>query len=162
MRVDVPGGGVGRPTGARSQHLGGTDRPLAGTNRTADQSDLRNKRVCRTLLHCHMATGWLGLSQVGDAGGASAAEVGLYDAPSDKRAGVVPREKLVLPGGSQPLERLWFQRAPSGKRFLLHGEVTQGKRRSGHWLYQPELGALRPLDEGPGLWFDANAFSPDG
>jgi dipeptidyl aminopeptidase/acylaminoacyl peptidase len=44
----------------------------------------------------------------------------------------------------------------------LHGKVTRGKRRSGHWLYEPESGALRPLDEGPGLWFDANAFSPDG
>ena len=28
-------------------------------------------------------------------------------------------------------------------------------------MYEPESGALRPLDDGPGLWFDANAFSPD-
>ena len=73
-----------------------------------------------------------------------------------------PAEKLVVPGSSQPLMLRWFQRAPSGNRFLLHGDITEGKRRSGHWLYEPESGALRPVDDGPGLWFDANAFSPDG
>jgi len=94
--------------------------------------------------------------------GASAQEVVLYDAASGKRTVMVPREKLVLPGASQSLKLLWFQRAPSGKRFLLHAELAEGQRRSGHWLYEPESGTLRPLDEGPGLSFDANAFSPDG
>ena len=94
--------------------------------------------------------------------GASAAEVARYDAADGKRTVVVPSEKLVVPGGSRPLKLSWFQRAPSGNRFLLHGEITEGKRRNGHWLYEPESGALRALDDGPGLWFDANAFSPDG
>ena len=94
--------------------------------------------------------------------GASAAEVAHYDAASGKRTVVVPSEKLVFPGSSQPLMLWWFQRAPSGNRFLLHGDITEGERRSGHWLYEPESGALRPVDDGPGLWFDANAFSPDG
>jgi dipeptidyl-peptidase-4 len=94
--------------------------------------------------------------------GASAAEVARYDAAGGKRTVVVPSEKLVLPGSPRPLKLLWFQRAPSGNRFLLHVDVTEGKRRSGHWLYEPESGALRPVDDGPGLWFDANAFSPDG
>jgi dipeptidyl-peptidase-4 len=94
--------------------------------------------------------------------GAPAAEVAYYDAASGKRTVVVPTEKLIVPGSPQPLMLRWFQRAPSGNRFLLRGEVTEGKRRGGHWLYEPESGALRPLDDGPGLWFDANAFSPDG
>ena len=94
--------------------------------------------------------------------GASAAEVARYDAASGKRTVVVPSEKLVVPGSSRPLKLRWFQRAPSGNRFLLHGDITEGERRSGHWLYEPESGALRPVDDGPGLWFDANAFSPDG
>jgi dipeptidyl-peptidase-4 len=94
--------------------------------------------------------------------GAPAAAIARYDAAGGKRTVVVPSEKLVLPGSSRPLKLLWFQRAPSGKRFLLHGEVTEDKRRSGHWLYEPDSGVLRPLDDGPGLWFDANAFSPDG
>ena len=93
--------------------------------------------------------------------GASAAEVAHYDSAGGKRTVVVPSEKLVLPGSSQPLMLRWFQRAPSGNRFLLHGDITEGERRSGHWLYEPESGALRPLDDGPGLWFDAHAFSPD-
>ena len=41
---------------------------LAGTNRAAVQGDLRKRRVCHTLLHRDLATGWLGLSEVGDAG----------------------------------------------------------------------------------------------
>jgi len=93
--------------------------------------------------------------------GAPIAEVVFYDAASGKRTVVVPRGKLVPPGASQPLTLRWFQRAPSGRRFLLHGEITEGNRRSGHWLYEPESGRLRQLDDGPGLWFDADAFSPD-
>ncbi|MGA2498470.1 MAG: DPP IV N-terminal domain-containing protein [Tepidisphaeraceae bacterium] len=94
--------------------------------------------------------------------GATGTEVASYDSAGGQRTVVVPSEKLVLPGSSRPLKLLWFQRAPSGNRFLLHGDVTEGQRRSGHWLYEPESGALRPLDDGLGLWFDANAFSPDG
>ena len=94
--------------------------------------------------------------------GATIAEVARYDAASGERSVVVPSEKLVVSGGSQPLMLRWFQRSPSGNRFLLHGEITEGERKSGHWLYEPESGALRPVDDGPGLWFDANAFSPDG
>jgi dipeptidyl-peptidase-4 len=94
--------------------------------------------------------------------GVPASEIARYDSASGQRTVVVPSEKLVVPGSSRPLTLRWFQRAPSGNRFLLHGEVTDGERRSGHWLYDPESGALRPVDDGPGLWFDANAFSPDG
>ena len=94
--------------------------------------------------------------------GASAAEVVRYDAADGTRTVAVPREKLIVPGGSQPVKLHWFQRSPSGNRFLFHGEITEGGRRGGHWVYEPESGTLRPLDEGPGLWFDANAFSPDG
>jgi hypothetical protein len=104
----------------------------------------------------------LGYLKLDTPAGESAAEVARYDAAGGQRTAVVPREKLVVPGGSQPLKLHWFQRAPSGNRFLLHGDVTEGERRSGHWLYEPESGALRPLDDGSGLWFDANAFSPDG
>ena len=94
--------------------------------------------------------------------GATVPEVARYDAADGKRTVVVPSEKLVVPGGSQPVKLNWFQRAPTGNRFLLHWEITEGERRGGHWLYEPESGALRALDDGPGLWFDANAFSPDG
>ncbi len=94
--------------------------------------------------------------------GASGAEIASYDATSGKRTVVAPSERLVVRGSSQPLKLWWFQRAPSGNRFLLHADITEGERRSGHWLYEPESGALRPVDDGPGLWFDANAFSPDG
>ena len=82
------------------------------------------------------------------------------DAASGQRTVVVPSERLVVPGSSRPLKLSWFQRASSGNRLLLHGEVTEGARS--HWLYEPESGALRPLDEGPGLLFDTNAFSSDG
>jgi len=94
--------------------------------------------------------------------GGTVPEVARYDAADGKRTVVVPSEELVVPGSSQPLKISWFQRAPSGNRFLLHGEITGGERRGGHWLYEPESGSLRALDDGPGLWFDANAFSPDG
>ena len=55
-----------------------------------------------------------------------------------------------------------FVRSPSGNRFLLHTDSTNGEHGSDHWLYEPESGALRPVDAGPGARFDANAFSPDG
>jgi len=83
--------------------------------------------------------------------GASAVEIACYDAASGKRTVVVPREKLIVPGGSLPLMVRWFQRAPSGNRFLLNGDIADGERRSGHWLYEPESGALRPVDDGLGL-----------
>ena len=75
--------------------------------------------------------------------GATVAEVARYDAASGERTVVVPSEKLVVPGSSQSLRLRWFQRAPSGNRFLLHGDITEGERRSGHWLYEPESGVLR-------------------
>jgi len=68
-------------------------------------------------------------------------EVVRYDAADGTRTVVVPQEKLIVPGGSQPVKLNWFQRAPSGNRFLLHGEITEGERRGGHWLYEPESGA---------------------
>jgi dipeptidyl-peptidase-4 len=94
--------------------------------------------------------------------GTSGQEIALYDSASGKRTVVVPIEKLIVPGSSQPPVLRWFQRAPAGNRLLLCGDITEGERRCGHWLYEPESRALRPVDCGPGLWFDANAFSPDG
>jgi WD40 repeat protein len=93
---------------------------------------------------------------------AGASEIAHYDAADGKRTVVVPSEKLIVPGGSKPVRLHWFQRSPSGNRFLFHGETTEGERRGDHWVYETESGTLKPLNDGPGLWFDANAFSPDG
>lgn len=93
--------------------------------------------------------------------GASGAEIASYDSASGTRTVVVASEKLLVPATSQPLRIRGFVRAPSGTRFLLHTDITSGEKGSDHWLYEPVTGALRPVEAGPGAWFDANAFAPD-
>ena len=121
----------------------------------------RNEFAVRTFTATWLPDG-LGYLRLETPVGATVPEIAYYDAASGERTVVVPGEKLVVPGSSQPLRLRWFQRAPSGNRFLLRGDLADGKRRSGHWLYEPESGALRPLDDGLELAFNADAFSPDG
>jgi dipeptidyl-peptidase-4 len=94
--------------------------------------------------------------------GASGAEIVRYDSASGKRTVVVASEKLPAPASSQRLTIKGFVRSPSGSRFLLLTDITSGEGGSDHWLYEPESGALRPLDAARGARFEANAFSPDG
>jgi dipeptidyl-peptidase 4 len=93
--------------------------------------------------------------------GASGAEIVSYDSSSGKRTVVVASEKLVVPAAAQRLMIREFVRSPSGSRFLLHTDITSDAHGSDHWLYEPESGALRPVDAGPGVRFYTNAFSPD-
>ena len=94
--------------------------------------------------------------------GASGAEIVSYDSANGKRAVVVASEKLLVPGRPQRLIIRGFVRSPSGNRFLLNTDMTGGGHGSDHWLYEPESGALRPVDAGAGARFESNAFSPDG
>jgi dipeptidyl-peptidase-4 len=94
--------------------------------------------------------------------GASAAEIASYDSGSGKRTVVVPSEKLMVPATSQRLVIRWFVRSPSGNRFLLRTDITSGEHGRDHWLFEPQSGALRPVDAGRGARFESNAFSPDG
>jgi len=94
--------------------------------------------------------------------GASGAEIVRYDCVSGQRTVVVASDKLLVPDTSQRLRLRGFVRSQSGNRFLLHTDITSGEHGSDHWLYEPETGALRPVEAGSGAWFDANAFSPDG
>jgi len=94
--------------------------------------------------------------------GASEAEIVRYDCASGQRTVVVAGEKLLLPSTKHRLRIRRFVRAPSGNRFLLHTDNTSGEHRSDGWLYEPESGALHPVDAGRGARFVANAFSPDG
>ena len=94
--------------------------------------------------------------------GASGAEIASYDSASGKRTVVVASEKLPVPATSRPLMIRGFVRSPSGNRFLLRTDNTGGGKGSDHWLYEPESGALRPVDAGPGARFESHAFSPDG
>ena len=94
--------------------------------------------------------------------GAAGAEIATYDCASGKRTVLVAGEKLTVPGTSQRLQIREFVRSPSGERLLLSGEPTGGKPGTEQWLYEPESGALRSLDDGAGTRFAANAFSPNG
>ncbi len=94
--------------------------------------------------------------------GASGAEIASYDSTSGQRAVVVASEKLHPPDTKQRLRIRGFVRSPSGNRFLLHTDMTNGERGSDHWLYELESSALRPVDAGRGARFESNAFSPDG
>jgi len=94
--------------------------------------------------------------------GASGAEIVKCDSASGQRTVVVASEKLFVPATSQRLRIREFVHSPSGNRFLLHTEITNGGRAKEHWLYEPESGVLRPVDAGAGTRFESNAFSPDG
>ena len=94
--------------------------------------------------------------------GASGAEIARYDAASGQRTVAVSKEKLLVPTTSERLRIRGFFRSPSGHRFLLRTDRTGGEHGSDHWLFEPESGALRPLDAGAGARFESNAFSPDG
>ncbi len=93
--------------------------------------------------------------------GAAGAEITRYDSASGQRTVVMASGKLLVPATSQRLRIRGVIRAPSGNRFLLHTDNTGGGRGRDHWLYEPELGAERPVDAGRGEQFDAHAFSPD-
>ena len=80
--------------------------------------------------------------------GASGAEIVRYDSAGGNRTVVVASEKLLVPATSQRLRIREFVRSPSGNRFLLHTDTTNGGRGSDHWLYEPESGALRPVAAG--------------
>ena len=94
--------------------------------------------------------------------GASGAEIARYDAASGQRTVAVSKEKLLVPTTSERLRIRGFVRSPSGNRFLLHTDRTGGEHGSDHWLYEPESGALRPVEAGAGARFESNAFSQDG
>ena len=94
--------------------------------------------------------------------GAAGAEIVRYDSASGQRTVVVAGEKLLVPGSDERLMIWDFVRSPAGDRYLLHTQSTSGEHGSNHWLYEPETGALRPVEAGRGAWFGADAFSPDG
>jgi dipeptidyl-peptidase-4 len=94
--------------------------------------------------------------------GAAGAEIVRYDSASGQRAVVVVGEKLLVPSSDERLMIWDFVRSPAGDRFLLHTQGTSGEHGSDHWLYEPETGALHPVEAGSGAWFGADAFSPDG
>ncbi len=94
--------------------------------------------------------------------GAAGAEIVRYDSASGQRTVVVASETLLVPGSDQRLVIRDFAGSPSGDRLLLHTARTGGEHGSDHWLYQPETGALGPVEAGGGAWFGADAFSPDG
>jgi len=94
--------------------------------------------------------------------GAAGAEIARYDSAGGTRTVVVAGENLTAPAISHRLKIRGFFRSPSGDRFLLRTDNTRDGHGSEHWLYEPESGALRPMDVGDGARFDANAFSPDG
>ena len=147
--------------------------PAAGTStaesaRLLAQVEPRIKAIYETkeLAMRAFAAAWLpdgsGYLRLETPAGASGAEIASYDAASGQRTVVVAGEKLLVPGTSERLRIRGFVRAPTGNRFLLHTEIPGGEHGSEHWLYEPELGALRPVDAGRGAGFDADAFSPDG
>ena len=94
--------------------------------------------------------------------GAAGAEIVRYDSASGQRTVVVAGEKLLVPGSDERLMIWDFVRSPAGDRYLLHTQSTSGEHGSNHWLYEPETGALHPVEAGSGAWFGADAFSPDG
>ena len=93
--------------------------------------------------------------------GGSGAEIARYDPASGQRTVVVAGPKLLVPGTAERLRLRGFVRSPSGHRFLLHTDLTGGTHGSAQWLYEPESGALRPVDAGRGARFESNTFSPD-
>ena len=94
--------------------------------------------------------------------GASEAQIARYDSASGQRTVVVAGGKLLATPTSERLKIRGVVRSPSGSRFLLRTDITGGEHGSDHWLYEPDSGALRPVDAGRGARFDSNAFSPDG
>ena len=152
---------LARPAHAASPAAEASARLLA-------QVEPRIKAIYETdefRMHSFAAT-WLpdgsGYLKLETPAGAAGAEIASYDCASGQRTVVVASEQLLVPATSRHLMIRGFVRSPAGERFLLRTDNTRSEHGSDHWLYEPESGALRPLDAGDGTRFDANAFAPDG
>ena len=159
VRVGVPVGGIVSPTGTSGRHAQRRKAPACW--RKSSRGSRRFTK--RTSLPCDpFEPTWLpdgsGYLKLETPAGASGAEIASYDSASGKRTVVVASEKLLVPTTSQRLRIREFVRSPSGNRFLLHTDITSGERGSDYWLYEPESGALRPVDAGSGVRFDVECL----
>ena len=87
--------------------------------------------------------------------GATVAEIARYDAASGERTVVVPSEKLVVPGSSQPLMLRWFQlrrrvtgscctgKSPTVSAGAAIGCMSPSRVRCARWMTVPDFGLMR-------------------
>jgi dipeptidyl-peptidase-4 len=96
-----------------------------------------------------------------------AVDIVLYDAPSGKRAVLVPANRLVPKGEAGPIEIEDFAWSPAGSQVLIYTnsqKVWRQNTRGDYWLADTATGALRKLggpDAKPSTLMFAT-FSPDG
>ena len=97
--------------------------------------------------------------------GSHGAAIVRYDAASGAREVLVPANKLVPPGASEPIDIENYQWSPDGQRVLLFTNsrrVWRQNTRGDYWVFDRQSGSLKQLGAGsPPSTLMFAKFSPD-